>query len=158
MFLHYQHKLCHASALTSKTVLLVEDQEDDIFIMKMACQRTGIPHLLQIAADGDMAIDYLSGKGEYQDRTVYPLPDVVFLDIKMPRRDGHEVLKWIRAQPGLKNLPVVMLTGSAQKADVDRAYELGVTSYLQKASCQAEFGQGVRVILKYWLEMNISPP
>ena len=80
-----------------KTVLLVEDNEDDIFLMKKACHRTGIPHVLRVVTDGDMAIHYLSGKGAYADRTAQPMPDVVFLDIKMPKRDGHEVLKWIRA-------------------------------------------------------------
>jgi CheY-like chemotaxis protein len=143
--------------MVTKTVLLVEDNQDDIFVMKMACQRTGIPHVLRVVTDGTMAIDYLSGKGEYSDRTAHPLPDVVFLDIKMPKCDGHEVLKWIRSQPGLKNLPVVMLTVSTQMSDVERAYELGVTSYLQKVSCLAEFGQGVRIILKYWLELNVGP-
>lgn len=138
-----------------KTVLLVEDNEDDIFIMKMACQRTGLPHSLRVVTDGDQAINYLSGQGIYADRAAYPMPDVVFLDIKMPKRDGHEVLKWIREQPALKKMPVVMLAGSTQTSDVERAYQLGVTSYLQKNLCLAEFGQGVRVILKYWLELNI---
>lgn len=141
-----------------KTVLLVEDNQDDIFLLKMACQRTGIPHHLQVVTDGALAIDYLSGNGQYADRTQYPLPNVVFLDLKMPKFNGHEVLQWIRSHPGLKNLPVVMLTVSTQTSDVERAYELGVTSYLQKVPCLAEFGQGVRVILKYWLELNITPP
>jgi CheY-like chemotaxis protein len=140
-----------------KTVLLVEDNEDDIFVMKMACQRTGIPHSLKVVTDGAMAVDYLSGNGRYADRTEHPLPDVVFLDIRMPKRNGHEVLKWIRSQPELKNLPVVMLTLSTQSEDVEKAYELGVTSYLQKVPCLAEFGQGVRIILKYWLELNVTP-
>lgn len=140
-----------------KTVLLVEDNQDDVFVMKMACQRTGIPHALKVVTDGAMAVDYLSGNGDYADRTVHPLPDVVFLDIKMPKLDGHEVLKWIRSQPGFKNLPVVMMTVSTQMSDVERAYKLGVTSYLRKVSCPAEFGQGVRIILKYWLELNVSP-
>ena len=138
-----------------KTVLLVEDSENDVFLMKMACQRTGIPHSLQIVNDGDAAIKYLMGNGAYADRIHNPLPELVFLDIKMPKKDGHEVLKWIREQPTFRNLPVVMLTGSTQREDIDRAYKLGVTSYLEKVSCMAEFGQGVRVILKYWLELNV---
>jgi CheY-like chemotaxis protein len=141
-----------------KNVLLIEDSEDDIFMIKMACQRTGIPHLLRVVTDGDMAVSYLSGKEVYADRTTHPMPDVIFLDIKMPKRDGHEVLQWIRSQPALKNIPVVMLTGSSHPADIDRAYKLGVTSYLQKVPCLAEFGQAVRIILKYWLELNISSP
>jgi CheY-like chemotaxis protein len=141
-----------------KTLLLAEDSEDDIFAMKMACKRTGIPHSLQIVTDGEMAVDYLSGKGAYGDRTIYPMPDVVFLDINMPKRNGHEVLEWVRTQPGLKQLPVVMLTGSVLSEDVERAYGLGVTSYLQKLPELGEFGQAVRVILKYWLELNVTSP
>jgi CheY-like chemotaxis protein len=138
-----------------KTVLLAEDDENDIHIMKMACKRTGIPHELRVVTDGAMAMDYLAGKKEFADRTLYPMPDVVFLDIKMPKCSGLEVLAWVRARPGLKELPVVMLTSSTMSNDVTRAYELGVTSYLQKIADQAEFGQAVRIILKYWLELNI---
>ena len=76
----------------------------------------------------------------------------------MPKRDGHEVLQWIRSQPGLKNLPVVMLTSSTQTEDVDRAYESDVTRTCTKFSCPAEFGQGVRIILKYWgSNSNVTP-
>lgn len=139
-----------------KTVLLVEDNDDDALIMKMACQRTGIPHVLKIVPDGDMALDYLMGNGKYADRTAYPLPDLIFLDIKLPRRSGHEVLEWIRTQPAFKSLPVVMLTMSEKPSDISRAYSLGVTSYLRKIPGQVEFGQAVRVILKYWLELNVA--
>ena len=141
-----------------KTVLLVEDNDDDVFFMKMACQRTGIPHIFHVVEDGDAAIAYLDGKGIYADRAKYPLPDLVFLDIKMPKRSGHEVLAWIRSQPGLTGIPVVMLTSSLANSDVSRAYELGVTSYLHKLGAPAEFGQAVRVILKYWLELNVPFP
>ena len=138
-----------------KNVLLVEDNEDDMFFMKMACQRTGIPHAFHYVTDGALAIDYLAGNGPFADRTKHPVPNLVFLDIQLPKRSGHEVLGWIRSQPALKNLPVVMLTSSLAASDVSRAYELGVTSYLRKLASPAEFGQGVRVILKYWLELNI---
>jgi CheY-like chemotaxis protein len=140
-----------------KTLLLAEDSQDDIFAMKMACRRTGIPHLLQIVTDGAMAMAYLAGKDGYVDRTIHPLPELIFLDINMPKRNGHEVLEWVRSQPGLKELPVVMLSSSIQRVDVDRAYLLGVTSYLQKVPNLGEFGQAVRVVLKYWLELNIAP-
>jgi len=140
-----------------KTVLLVEDSADDVFVIKMACQRSGIPHNLRVADDGDVAVKYLSGVGKFKDRGAYPFPDVVFLDIKMPKRDGHEVLKWIREHSEFKTLPVVMLTGSLQPSDVDKAFELGVTSYLQKVSCPAEFGQAVRIVLKYWLDLHVAP-
>ena len=141
-----------------KTVLLVEDDEDDVFFMKMACQRTGIPHVFHVVANGDEAVEYLAGTGVFSDRIKHPFPDLVFLDIKLPKRTGHEVLEWVRAQPGLKNLPVVMLTSSQAVSDVSQAYQLGVTSFLRKIASPAEFGQGVRVILKYWLELNVSSP
>ena len=139
-----------------KTVLVVEDSDDDLFLMKMACKRTGIPHNLTFVTDGDAAIHYLGGTGPFTDRVTNPLPDLIFLDIKLPKRDGHQVLKWIREQAAFKTLPVVMLTASARNTDVNRAYELGVTSYLRKAANQAEFGQAVRIILKYWLELNVT--
>src|SRR5579863_5217491 len=139
-----------------KTVLVVEDRDDDLYLIKMACKRAGIPHELQAVTDGQAAIDYLAGTGKFADRTAHPLPDLVFLDIKLPRCDGHEVLKWIRGAGGFKTLQVVMLTSSAQESDVNRAYELGVTSYLRKIASPAEFGQAVRVILKYWLELNVT--
>ena len=141
-----------------KTVLVVEDDDNDLLLMKMACQRTGIPHALQSVGDGEAAINYLAGNGIYSNRSVYPVPDLVFLDIKMPKRSGHEVLEWIRADPRYEHLPVVMITHSPQMEDVDRAYKLGVTSYLRKVASPAEFGQAVRVILKYWLELNLALP
>lgn len=137
-----------------KTVLMVEDNEDDAFLIGKACQRSGIPHTLKLVTDGKAAIDYLSGAGMYADRAAYPFPELVLLDIKLPVLHGFEVLEWIRGQPELKNLPVVMLTSSEQSKDVHRAYSLGVTSYLRKISEPAEFGQAVRVVLKYWLELN----
>jgi len=115
--------------LLFKTILVVEDNDDDIFMMKMACQRSGIPHQFQVAKDGDSAVEYLSGASKFKDRSVHPFPDVVFLDIKMPKRDGHEVLKWIRDQPTMENLPVVMLAGSLLATDVNRAFELALMPF-----------------------------
>jgi CheY-like chemotaxis protein len=99
----------------------------------------------------------LSVLKQIQNCPTHPLPDLVFLDIKLPKRNGHEVLEWIRSQSNLKHLPVVMVTSSLVNVDVSRAYELGVTSYVRKLASPAEFGQGVRVILKYWLEVNTPP-
>jgi len=140
-----------------KTVLLVEDSPSDVYFLKTACDRAEIPHRLSIVSDGDEAIDYLTGIGEFADRQRHPLPDLIFLDIKLPRRDGHEVLQWLRHQPAFRHLPVIMLTGSDEPSDIERAYKLGVTSYLMKNADPKEFGAGVRVILKYWLELNTGP-
>jgi CheY-like chemotaxis protein len=140
-----------------KTVLLVEDSPDDIFIIKTACMRSGFPLLLKVVNDGQAAIDYLAGQDIYADRAQFPLPDLIFLDIKLPKRNGHEVLEWIRNCAELKYLPVIMLTGSMEPSDVERAYKLGVTSYLSKQANIVGFAQGVRIILKYWFELNVKP-
>jgi CheY-like chemotaxis protein len=139
-----------------KTVLLAEDSEDDIFLMKMACERSGVPLQLHVVTDGAIAIDYLSGNGAYANRITYPQPSIVFVDIKIPKQNGFEVLKLIRAKPALKKLPVIMLSNSSLMDDVDRAYQLGVTSYLKKPPDLTELCEAVRVILKHWLNLNIS--
>jgi CheY-like chemotaxis protein len=137
-----------------KTVLLVEDDHDDIELMRRACKAADIAHLLNVVTDGDAAIEYLGGTKPYNDRLRYPLPQLIFLDVKMPKRDGHQVLQWIRDQVQFRHLPVIMLTGSKELSDINRAYQLGVTSYLLKTAYSKEFTDGVRIILKYWLEMN----
>jgi len=140
-----------------RTVLLVEDNDDDIFFIKRACQRSGVSHTLSVVRDGDAAINYLSGSGQYADRHLHPLPDLIFLDIQLPDSNGHEVLEWVRSQAGFQNLPVIMLTNSNERNDMERAYELGVTSYLLKKVALPEFDHGFRVILKYWLQLNLTP-
>lgn len=141
-----------------KTVLLAEDDDSDLLLMKMACERSGVAHKLRVVTDGHAAIEYLAGTGKFEDRLAHPLPHLVFLDIKMPKRTGLEVLEWIRQQPHLRALPVIMLTSSTQIQDINRAYELDATSYLKKISDPTEFTQAVRIILKYWLELNIQSP
>ena len=141
-----------------KTLLLAEDNDSDAYIMQLACRRSGIPHVLQIVNDGEKVIEYLSGKGKFHDRSIYPLPNLIFLDIDMPKQNGHDVLQWIRNNEALRRIPVVMITGSKLDSDIERAYKLGAISYLQKLPELGAFGQAVRVILKYWLELNICPP
>jgi CheY-like chemotaxis protein len=140
-----------------KTILLAEDTEDDVFAIKIACRRTGFPHMLQVVTDGEMAIKYLNAEGKFADRTEYPLPNIMFLDLEMPKLNGHQVLEWIRSKREFAQLPVVMLTSSRLSSDIDRAYSLGVTSYVHKKADLGELGQAIRVILKYWLEINIPP-
>src|ERR1051325_6875350 len=95
-----------------KTILLVEDDENDVFFMRRAMQKTNLSLPMHVVMDGQSAMDYLDGTGEYQDRTEYPLPVAVFLDLKLPYVHGFEVLSWIREKPALHGLPVIVLTSS----------------------------------------------
>ena len=113
-------------------ILLVEDNEDDVFLMRHALAAAGVVNPVFVAETGAQAVDYLSGAGEYGDRKKFPLPTVVFLDLKLPLMSGHEVLAWIRTQPPLEGLLVVVLTSSNEPSDVRRSYSLGASSYLVK--------------------------
>src|SRR5689334_4618725 len=101
-----------------KTILLVEDTENDVFFFDRALKRKGIKHPVQVVEDGEAAVDYLSGKGVYADRQKYPFPSVIFLDINLPKRTGHEVLGWYRNEKTLPYIPVVMLSSSSQEQDM----------------------------------------
>lgn len=119
--------MTHASA-----ILLVEDNEDDVFLMKRALHAAGVANPVHVVETGQQAIDYLSGTPPYQDRSSHPMPAIVFLDLKLPLLSGHEVLAWIRAQRQLEGLTVVVLTSSNEPSDVRRSYSLGANSYLVK--------------------------
>jgi CheY-like chemotaxis protein len=113
-------------------ILLVEDNEDDVFLMRHALTSAGVTNPVHVVETGAQAVDYLSGAGDYRDRARHPLPTVVFLDLKLPLMSGHEVLAWIRAQRQLEGLLVVVLTSSNEPSDVRRSYSLGANSYLVK--------------------------
>src|SRR3954469_23104638 len=100
---------------TLPTILLVEDNDDDVFAMQRALRKAQITHPVHVVSDGQKAIDYLSGSGTYTDRSNYPLPSLVFLDLKLPYVGGFEVLTWLRAQPDLRHLAVVVLTSSGEE-------------------------------------------
>jgi CheY-like chemotaxis protein len=138
-----------------KTILLAEDNQDDAYFIKNVIEDADIPHSLIHVTDGAAAIDYLAAARDFAGRMANPVPDLVFLDIKMPKRNGLEVLEWIRAQPAFEHLPVIMLTNSGDHRDTDRAHGLGVTSYLVKDADPSELAVGVRIILKYWLFANV---
>src|SRR4051812_36856180 len=116
----------------SNTILLVEDSRDDAYAFRYALKRSRLTNPLHVVTDGQQAIDYLSGAGLFADRKVYPLPFIIFLDLKMPYVDGFDALSWIRAQPELHSVIVIMLSGSGEDRDQDRAYQLGARSYLVK--------------------------
>src|SRR5688572_639946 len=110
---------------SNETILLVEDNEDDVFALRRAIKKAGVPNPLKIATDGQQAVDYLKASGDPAKQAEFPLPFLVLLDLKLPYRDGFEVLEWIRSQSHLVQVVVVMLTGSDERRDHQRAYPLG---------------------------------
>jgi CheY-like chemotaxis protein len=145
--------------MTNHTVLLVEDDENDVFFMERAFREAGIVTPLYVASDGREAIDYLSGKGKYTDRAKWPLPCLVLLDLKLPYVLGLDVLKWLRSHPEFKSIVVVVLTSSKQDSDIERAYALGANSYLVKPPDVQQLVGMVKKIKEYWMETNqIGPP
>ena len=143
--------------LNDQTILLAEDDSNDVVLIQRAFNKAGLKHVLKTVRDGAQAVEYLAGKGPYSDRQKHPLPFLVLLDLKMPGKDGFEVLKWARGEPDLKRLLIVVLTSSILQADVDRAYELGANSYLVKP---VEFSEMVHLLQRfeaYWTEINRIP-
>lgn len=115
-------------------VLYAEDSEDDAFLLQRAFTQAGVTHPLVVVPNGKAVVHYLSATGPYADRSQHPFPRLVLLDIKLPHRTGLDVLCWIRQQPELRRLPVIMLTSSAQDRDIASAYSLGANGYLVKPS------------------------
>lgn len=142
----------------TKSVLLVEDNNDDVFFVRKAFEKAGFANCLDVATDGQEAINYLSGKGKYADRAIYPLPSVVILDLKLPGVWGMDVLKWIRATPRLQALPVVIFTGSDDAEDARNAFMCGANSYFQKPSNLETFYSLVPGFCDFWLKWNRLPP
>jgi len=134
-------------------LLYVEDEEDDVYFMRRAFTRAGLEACLKIVGDGQAAIDYLSGCGQFSDRTEYPLPEVVLLDLNLPTVSGFQVLKWIRQNPEFLRLPVVVFSSSARQGDKTRARELGASDYIEKPGSGLEFGSVLEALKSRWLFM-----
>jgi CheY-like chemotaxis protein len=136
------------------TILLVEDNEDDAFLMKRALRDAGIQNPLQLVEDGQQAIDYLAGTGAFADRLAKPLPMIVFLDLKLPHRSGHEVLQWIREQPQFAKLIVIVLTSSNEPVDLNRSYRLGANSFVVKPPTARQLLELAEAFKLWWLQQN----
>lgn len=138
-------------------ILLAEDEEDYVLLIRHAFSQAKIPNPLHVVWNGQEAIAYLKGEGKYVNREEYPLPDLLLLDLKMPRVNGFEVLKWIREQPTLATLRVLVLTSSDQIADVNEAYRLGANSFLVKPLDFEDFTSLSRLINEFWLGASKAP-
>lgn len=138
-------------------VLLVEDDYNDVLLIKRAFRQAKVEPPMSIVNDGDKAVAYLSRQGKYADCQQYPFPLLILLDLKLPRRSGLEVLAWIRQQPELKRLLVVVLTSSQENSDLAKAYDLGANSYLVKPVNFNDFVSLIKLIDAYWLKLNQKP-
>jgi CheY-like chemotaxis protein len=139
-----------------KTILQVEDDPNDVFLLQHAMTAAGVANPIQVATDGQQAIDYLKGAGKFADREKYPLPCLVLLDLKLPHVMGLNVLKWIRLQPNA-TLVVVMLSASGEDADVAAAYRLGANAFLTKPSQAIKLEEMAKAIKDFWLTHNTLP-
>jgi CheY-like chemotaxis protein len=139
---------------TTQSILLVEDNEDDVFLMKRALKEAAIANPIHIVEDGQEALDYLSGAGQFCDRALHPLPAVIFLDLKLPMKSGHDVLTWIRSQPSFESTVVVVLTSSDEPSDIAKSYRLGANSYLVKPPTVGQLLDLAKAFKWYWLEYN----
>lgn len=142
-----------ATTAGSPHILLVEDNEDDVILVQRSLRKAGVTAPVHVVRDGDEAIIFLGGAAD----AAQP-PALVLLDLKLPRRNGLEVLAWIRAHPDLSALPVVMFTTSTQDADVGEAYRLGANSYLKKPATMQETTELLRTTGLYWLVHNVRSP
>jgi len=132
------------------TVLVVEDNEEEVILLQRAFARTGLEIAVQFVANGEEAIDYLSGMDRFADRGTFPEPDIVLMDLKMPRKGGFEVLEWFRNLQEGALIPVIVLTSSTREADVQRAYSLGANTYFTKPTNFEEFQDVIKTLYGYW--------
>ena len=141
-----------------KVILLVEDNPDDEKLTIMGFKRNNIANDIIVARDGKEAVDYLFGAGIYEGRDIEDLPQVVVLDLKLPKMNGIEVLKQIRENEVTQYLPVVVLTSSKEDRDMVETYKLGVNAYVQKPVDFNQFGEAVKHLGMFWLLLNSWPP
>jgi CheY-like chemotaxis protein len=140
-----------------RPVLYAEDEEDDTFFLQRAFAQVGVEQKLIVVPDGQEAINYCAGAGQYSNREEHPLPCLLLLDLNMPRKSGLEVLKWVRSEPSISTLPVIVLTSSLHDADIHRAYVQGANAYLVKPSDPGDLLAIVKTLKDFWLTHNRMP-
>jgi CheY-like chemotaxis protein len=144
--------------MNNACILQIEDEANEVSLLQRAFMQVGISNPIQVATDGQMAIEYLSGLGVYANRAKYPLPRLILLDLKLPRLSGREVLEWLRAQPGLNKVVVIVFTSAQYVGDVGLAYELGANSFILKPTDFSEYLEIARLLKGWWLRHNVFPP
>jgi CheY-like chemotaxis protein len=140
----------------NQTILLVDDSENDLWLMRAAFKKAEFNSPLREVRNGEEAIAYLKGDGPYGNRSEFPLPTVMLLDLNMPMKNGFDVLTWVRTQTGLKRLSIVVLTASLRAEDIERAFDLGANSFLLKPSNLETLAAMIRC-LRDWIRINHFP-
>ena len=131
-------------------ILLAEDEENDVLLIRRAFQKVGFSGKLSIVRDGEEALSYLNGEGKFSDREQFPFPTIVITDLKMPRRNGFEILQWLRDKPECVGLPILVLTSSPAEEDIKKAYRLGANSYFVKPPDFEQLQKLVSDVCNYW--------
>jgi CheY-like chemotaxis protein len=140
------------------TILYVEDEENDVMFMRHAWKKAGLLNPLQVVTDGEQAMHYLASEGKYANRGEYPMPFLVLLDLKLPKVSGLELIKWIREQPAIHTLQVVVLTSSNQPMDIHAAHALRANAYLVKPPDAEGLTQMVASLQAFWMSQAQTPP
>lgn len=145
-------------AMSQQVLLYVEDEDSDVLLLKIAFEKVGLKDRFKRAIDGEDAIKYLAGLGQYANRELYPVLCLVLLDLNLPRKNGFEVLEWKREHPLAKRIPFVIFTSSCNPRDIERAYDLGAAGYLIKLPNPEDWNKRAAAIREFWLEYNQPPP
>jgi CheY-like chemotaxis protein len=132
------------------TILVVEDNPEEVILLQRAFENAGMDLAVHFVVNGEEAIDYLSGADRFRNRINFPEPDLVIMDLKMPRKGGFEVLEWFRNLQESALIPIIVLTASNRESDVQRAYSLGASSYFIKPTSFNEFRDMIKIVYAYW--------
>lgn len=141
-------------ALNKGLILLVEDRPDEVELMKQALHQAGIANPLRVLSDGAEAIAYFEGHGRYADRAAWPLPRLILLDLKLPKRSGLDVVAWAKKDLRLRRIPTIVVTSSGEDSDMEKAYAAGANSYLIKPTSFREFVETMKITGTYWIRYN----
>lgn len=147
-----------AKVATSVSILVADDDAQDTMLVQMAVERAALGLRLDTVKDGEEAINYLMGRSAYSDRQAHPFPSLLLLDLKMPRLSGFDVLEFVRRQPGLKQLPIIVFSSSDDPKDIRRAYDAGANSYLCKPHSNDDLAALLKALEEYWCKFNRFPP
>lgn len=137
-------------AAADNTILLIEDSDDDVFFFKRALRQARLANPVQVVADSAQAITYLDGSGPFTNRTQFPLPKIVFLDLRAPGKDGFDFLRWLRNKPHFRNMHLVVISGVGHLDDINRAYHMGANSFVTKPIKAEDLQNLARSFASYW--------